>query len=192
MTIFAGNPRGLIGSHNIIESDSSITRDDLYVTGDASTLDLTKFMSWYNMDTDSDGNYNMDIMADLANLRFQETVSSNPNFYFGPFTGMIARNAGYIFAGRLLANHSTEFPEGALSKYIHYTTKILELPPDKDVDRETLKSFFGISGEDGNLTYNKGWEKIPDNWYRTPVNYGLVDLNLDTIAFIAKYPELGR
>ena len=55
-----------------------------------------------------------------------------------------------------------------------------------------MKSFFGISGEDGNLTYNKGWEKIPENWYRTPVDYGLVDLNLDTIAFITKYPELGR
>ena len=86
------------------------------MTGDASTMNLTKFMSWYNMDTDSDGNYNMGIMADLADLRFQETVSTNPNFYFGPFTGMIARNAGYIFAGRLLANHSAEFPGGILGK----------------------------------------------------------------------------
>jgi hypothetical protein len=93
-----------------------MTRDDLYVTGDASTLNLTKFMSWYNTDTDDNGNYNMDIIADLANIRFQETVSTNPNFYYGPFTGMIARNAGYIFAGRLLANHSAEFPGGALSK----------------------------------------------------------------------------
>lgn len=118
---FTGTPRGLVGSHNIIESDSSITRDDLYVTGDASTLNLTKFMSWYDTDTDSNGNYNMDILADLANIRFQESVSTNPNFYFGPYTGMIARNAGYIFAARLLANHSVEFPDGALSERLFGT-----------------------------------------------------------------------
>lgn len=76
---------------------------------------MTKFMSWYNTDTDSNGNYNMDIMADIADIRFQDAKSTNPNFYFGPFTGLVARNAGYIFAGRLLANHSVEFPDGALS-----------------------------------------------------------------------------
>ena len=78
-------------------------------------------MSWYDIDTDSNGNYNIDIIADLANIRFQETISTNPNFYFGPFTGMIARNAGYIFAGRLLANHSTEFLGGALSEPLFRT-----------------------------------------------------------------------
>ncbi|RFU33006.1 heme-thiolate peroxidase, partial [Scytalidium lignicola] len=166
-----GTPRGLLGSHNIIESDSSITRDDLYVTGDASTLNLSKFNEWYKM-SNGTGDYNMDLMADLANIRFQETIATNPNFYFGPFTGMIARNAGFLFAGRLFANHSVENPTGVLTK-------------------EIIKSIFGVSGPEGNFKYNKGWERIPENWYRRPVDYGLVDLNLDTLAMVAKYPQLG-
>jgi hypothetical protein len=58
----------------------------------------------------------MDLIAERANIRFQQTKASNPSFYYGPFTGAIARNAGFIFAGRLLANHSKENPEGLLSK----------------------------------------------------------------------------
>lgn len=110
-----GTPRGLVGSHNIIESDSSITRDDIYVTGDASTMNLTKFIEWYDSMPDA-GDTTLDTMADRAHIRFQETIATNPNFYFGPFTGMIARNAGFIFARRFFANHSTENPEGILSK----------------------------------------------------------------------------
>jgi hypothetical protein len=108
-----GTPRGLFGSHNIIEGDSSNTRNDLYQTGDASTMDLSLFESWYNM---SSSTYSMDLMAERANLRFQQTKATDPNFYYGPFTGMIARNAGYIFAGRFFANHSAENPGGVLSK----------------------------------------------------------------------------
>jgi hypothetical protein len=105
----------LAGSHNFIEADSSNTRDDLYVTGDAATLNLTLFTEWYNQDPDPIGDFNMDLAADRANLRFEHSVSTNPNFWYGPFTGMIARNAGYIFAGRILSNHSVERPEGHLS-----------------------------------------------------------------------------
>ena len=49
-----------------------------------------------------------------------------------------------------------------------------------------------MSGVEGNFTYNKGYERIPENWYRRPVDFGLIDLNLDTVALILKYPELGR
>lgn len=58
--------------------------------------------------------------------------------------------------------------------------------------KDIVKSFFAIQGEDGNFTYNEGWERIPDNWYKTPVDYGLVQLNLDTVGFVTKHPELGR
>ncbi|KAF6803852.1 oxidase [Colletotrichum musicola] len=166
-----GTPRGLNGSHNIIEGDSSNTRGDLYVTGDASTMVMEQFQSFYDMSSE-EGNYDFDLFVDRMAIRFHETVATNPNFYYGPFTGMIARNAGYLFACRLFANHSAENPTGVLNK-------------------ATLKSFFAVSGEDGNLTYNKGWERIPENWYRTPVEYGLVPLNQDLVALIAKYPELG-
>ncbi|CAG8091064.1 unnamed protein product [Penicillium salamii] len=165
-----GEPQGLIGSHNFIESDSSNTRDDLYVTGNSHTLNMDKFMAWYNMSTD--GTFDMDLMAKRAKIRFDESIQTNPDFYYGPVTGLIARNAGYLFSGRLFRNHSIENPEGVLTK-------------------SHVRSFYGIQGDEGNLTYREGWERIPDNWYKTPVDWGLVQLNLDTIDWILKYPELG-
>ncbi|TDZ30087.1 Dothistromin biosynthesis peroxidase dotB [Colletotrichum trifolii] len=166
-----GTPRGLDGSHNIIEGDSSNTRGDLYVTGDASTMVMDQFQEFYDMSS-REGNYNFNLFAQRASIRFNQSIATNPNFYYGPFTGMVARNAGYLFACRLFANHSSSTPTGVLNK-------------------ETLKSFFAVQGQDGNLTYNHGWERIPENWYRTPVDYGLVQLNLDLVSWIAKYPELG-
>jgi hypothetical protein len=44
--------------------------------------------------------------------------------------------------------------------------------------------------ENGKLVYRKGHEQIPANWYRRPVDYGLVELNLDLVAWFLKYPEL--
>ena len=57
---------------------------------------------------------------------------------------------------------------------------------------ETLKSFFAVQGDGNNMTYKEGWERIPENWYKTPVDYDLVQLQLDTDAFMLKYPELAR
>lgn len=59
----------------------------------------------------------MDLMAEFAKKRYEESIATNPNFYYGPFTGAIARNAGYVFAGRLFRNHSIENPEGVLSRF---------------------------------------------------------------------------
>ncbi|KAL9123149.1 MAG: hypothetical protein Q9187_000294 [Circinaria calcarea] len=49
-----------------------------------------------------------------------------------------------------MSNKSEEYPEGYL-------------------DKETFKSFFAVSGESGNFTYNPGHERIPDNWFKTAV-----------------------
>lgn len=51
---------------------------------------------------------------------------------------------------------------------------------------------FGVNGSDDALQYNYGYERIPENWYRRPIDYGLVDLNLDILGFVAQYPELAR
>lgn len=111
-----GTPRGLDGAHNWIESDSSNTRDDLYVTGDTSTMNMTLFLEAYNF-SDNNGVLTMDDIGARAAKRFQESISINPNFYYGPYTGMIARNAGYAFTGRILSNHTKENPMGGhLSK----------------------------------------------------------------------------
>ncbi|KAF4583165.1 Dothistromin biosynthesis peroxidase [Ophiocordyceps camponoti-floridani] len=54
---------------------------------------------------------------------------------------------GYVFIPRLFSNHSADFPQGYL-------------------DAGTLKSFYAVSGEAGNLTYEAGHERIPHHWYR--------------------------
>lgn len=117
----AGTPRGLDGSHNWIEGDASSTRDDLYVTGDASTMNMTLFKMMYNS---VEGDIiSLDDIAKRAAERFDEAVAINPNFYYGPYTGLVARNAAYIFSGRLLSNHSHENPIGVkLSKSIYPPT----------------------------------------------------------------------
>ncbi|KAF7193679.1 Dothistromin biosynthesis peroxidase dotB [Pseudocercospora fuligena] len=165
-----GTPQGLDYSHNLIESDSSPTRDDLYVTGDAWTMNLTNFENLYSMVPEGQP-FTSEIMATFAARRMNESIATNPNFYFGPFTGFIARNAGYLFILRLFANHSAEHPDGQLT-------------------HETLKSFFGVTGSGSNLTYQKGWERIPENFYKVPLDWGLVQFNLDLVSWTLQYPQL--
>ncbi|KAH7014282.1 Chloroperoxidase [Microdochium trichocladiopsis] len=167
-----GTPRGLEGSHNFIEADSSNTRDDLYVTGDASTMNMKYFMDVYNS-IPAGGFLSVEAMGDRAAKRLAESKATNPLFYYGPYTGLIVRNAGFLFGIRLLSNHTDEYPLGG------------------HMDRETFKSLWGVTTlPDGTLKYNKGWERIPANWYRTRSDYGFVELNLDLLSWIAKHPEL--
>jgi hypothetical protein len=77
-------------------------------------MNMTLFQEWYDMSVD--GTFSMDLMAERAALRFAQTKASNPDFYYGPVTGFLARNAGYLFPARLFRNHSSEMPEGVLSE----------------------------------------------------------------------------
>ena len=45
---------------------------------------------------------------------------------------------------------------------------------------------------DDSLVYNRGWERIPENWYRIRRDYTLVDLNIDLLGWIKKHPELAN
>jgi hypothetical protein len=71
-----------------------------------------------------------------------------------------------------MANKSSEYPSGRL-------------------DGEVLKSFYGVTGEDGKFVYNRGHERIPDNWYtRNAADlYTIPYLNLDTLQQASEHPE---
>lgn len=167
-----GTPRGLDGSHNFIEADSSNTRDDLYVTGDATTMNMDLFMDIYDS---IDGVMNMEQIGDRAAARLEESIATNPIFYYGPYTGLIVRNAGFLFGARLLSNHSLEHPQGG------------------QMDKETFKSMWGVvESANGTLTYNRGWERIPSNWYRIHRDYTLTELNIDLVSWISKHPSLAN
>lgn len=108
-----GTPQGIDYSHNFIEADSSPTRNDLYVTGNAWSMNISRFQELYDTVPESE-TFTFDSMSSWAAKRWHDSVETNPYFYYGPFTGMIARNAGYLFYHRLFANHSSS--EGVLSK----------------------------------------------------------------------------
>ncbi len=84
---------------------------------------------------------------------------------------MIARNAGFIFITEMLSNHSSTHASGKL-------------------DGDVLKSFFGVTGDGKHMSYTYGHERIPENWYRRPVDYGLVELNLDVLEYVRRHPVL--
>ena len=50
-------------------------------------------------------------------------------------------------------------------------------------------SFWGVYDE-GELVWKRGCERIPENWYRIPLDYGLISLNADLLALFAQYPKL--
>jgi hypothetical protein len=85
-----------------------------------------------------------------------QSIQITPEFYYG----LIAVNAGYIFAGQLSRNHSHQSPEGLLSKN---NDPDCDWKTDKRIAKEIVGSFFAIHGEEGHLTYCEGWEMIPQN-----------------------------
>ncbi|KIX09441.1 uncharacterized protein Z518_00521 [Rhinocladiella mackenziei CBS 650.93] len=167
-----GEPRGIGRSHNWLEADASLTRDDLYVTGDASTMNMDRFLKLYNRPGDGTNVISTDDVLEHAIDALHECIATNPYCWYGPYTGAIARNAGVAFALRLLANHSTESPDGIMTK-------------------DVFKSFWAVvDTDDGELEYKRGWERIPNHWFKRPVDYGLVQLNLDLVDWFVRYPEL--
>lgn len=61
------------------------------------------------------------------------------------------------------------------------------------IDKFTFRNFFGVyEKDDGQLEYKRGWERIPENWYRLVGEYGLVDLNVDLAAWVTQHPELAN
>ncbi|CAA9964045.1 oxidase [Pyrenophora teres f. maculata] len=166
-----GAPRGLAGSHNWLEADASLTRDDFYLTGNALTMNMTYFRDFHDR-ADENGVLSLDLLSDQAARRWNESCNMNPDFWYGPITGMISRNSGILFLGRLLANHTSEHPTGILTQ-------------------EIFRKFFAVyEKEDGSLEYREGHETFPSNWYRTPVEYGLVPLNLDLVSWYLRNPVL--
>ncbi|KAF8753308.1 Peroxidase, family 2 [Rhizoctonia solani] len=141
-------PQGLSGSHNKYEGDASATRADAYMNnGDASSLNLTYFKQLYDLQPDPSANFDYDIIIQHRLARRQYSVSTNPHFFNGPFSGFIALPAAYSFITRFMSNYSAEHPEGILN-------------------HDVLKSFYGVSGSGNNLTYQRGYEyntELDDN-----------------------------
>ncbi|KAB5593949.1 hypothetical protein CTheo_2550 [Ceratobasidium theobromae] len=62
--------------------------------------------------------------------------------------------------------------------------------PEGYLDHNLLKTFFAVSGGRGDLSYQPGHERIPENWYRCPDNYVLLMIWKDIGDMGVKHPEL--
>ena len=120
-----GMPQGIDHSHNILEADASPFRDDLYLTGDAWTMNATRFEQLHNS-VPAGEDFDFDVLAKWAADRWHESVETNPYFYYGPFTGMLARNAGFFFVGRLFANHTAGESGGKLSESARLVSQTMQ------------------------------------------------------------------
>ncbi|KAJ7304862.1 oxidase-like protein [Mycena albidolilacea] len=167
--ILGGPPTGLSGTHNQFESDSSPTRGDKYqFNGDNYHLQVPYFESLYNLPpAGASANHDRDIIHQHAHIRYHQSVSENQYFFYGPLVSSLVHNLVYA----MMANHSAECPQGCLTG-------------------DVLKSIYSVTTlPDGSLHYTPGHERIPDKWYRRPVDYG-TDALTDMVAMWLRYPEL--
>jgi len=61
---------------------------------------------------------------------------------------------------------------------------------NRDTGKEILKSFFGVTGPEENMTYSPGHERIPDNWYRRSDDYDVPGVGLDLVNMATKNPRV--
>lgn len=149
----AGLGNGISGSHNKYESDASPTRPDLYDPSSDANNFRTVAAQFQDLINYCPGGFvTMDCLTSFRSHRFDQQVARNPYFFNGPFTGVLVQPAAYTFIFRFMANHTAEAPAGELSY-------------------DVIKSWFGITGDNGNYVANQGQERIPDNWYRRAFEY---------------------
>ncbi|KAF2640688.1 hypothetical protein P280DRAFT_507320 [Massarina eburnea CBS 473.64] len=174
------NPQGLNFPHTGLEHDASATRLDKYdpaSEGNNYDLDLGLFEQLLDRQKSVAGhkvNYNIKVLADHRYQRLNDSVTNDPMFFLQPFGGLFLNGNKYALIHRMFANHSVEHPMGRL-------------------DRKTLMSFFGVE-EDGQnkLKYTRGGERIPDIWYRRPLDslYDLKMSNDDLLEMASYHPAL--
>ncbi|KUJ08136.1 uncharacterized protein LY89DRAFT_691409 [Mollisia scopiformis] len=170
-----GIPQGISGSHNKYEADVSPTRPDLYEYeyGNDYKVIVPQFQQMFDLQPDAaTANYDLSVLTPFRATRFQQSISDNPYFFNGPFSGVLVQPAAYTFIFRFMGNKSAEYPEGILNQ-------------------DVLKSFFAITGDSGSFTWTEGYERIPDNWYKRAIGdeYTIPFFLTDVLAAAAEYPQ---
>jgi len=139
---------------------------------------IPQFQQYYDALIEGEGaDAQYDALYDFRVARFDDSVSRNPYFFFAPFAGVLVSPAGFSFPVRMMSNKSEEFPEGSLSK-------------------EVLMGFYAMdystSGSEYNFTYQVGWERMPENFYKRAIGdeYTIAGFVLDVLDFGIKDPRL--
>jgi len=162
---------GILGGHNKLEGDASFGRGDAYLNGgNVNAFETDRFQRFYEMAE----TYGQAEAAAHSDYNTRWSILNNPYYFSGPVSSIVTTGA-YNFVINFMSNHSEEVPGGTL-------------------DRETLKTFFAVSGEPGSFTHSPGQERIPLNWYRRPTTnqYNLVEVVADLAISNAAYPGILR
>ncbi|KAL1306180.1 hypothetical protein AAFC00_004282 [Neodothiora populina] len=161
--VLTGSEPGLDG-HNKFEADTSLTRNDFFLAnGDNFSFNKTLF----TMMTDTTGGvYNRENLAEYRYQRYQQSLSDNPNFYFGPLSVLLFGAASFLYELMPSGTHN--------------------YAPDV----ETISSFFGTTQDsNGNWVPTSG-EKIPDNWTNRVAPYTNTDVTREILAMYLIKPVL--
>ncbi|KAJ6093284.1 hypothetical protein N7486_008573 [Penicillium sp. IBT 16267x] len=143
-------------SHNSYDGDGSIGRNDAYTNhGDAHWLNISKFKAVYAVggnDTSENG-FDQRYTIDKFRARYSEvqagSIVTNPYYFTGAFSTMVVVPAAYNYVINFMSDFSAEEPTGYLDVF-------------------TFKKFSGKTDSPGSFVWNKGEERIPDNWYHRP------------------------
>ncbi|KAH9881250.1 hypothetical protein J1614_001746 [Plenodomus biglobosus] len=158
-----------LNTHNKFEADSSLTRSDYFLNnGDNYSFNGSLFDSMKNVaDRVSGGNFDLNALAAYRSQRYDESVQSNGNFFFGPFSLLLYGAASFLY--ELFPSYG---PEGT-------------------PDLATMKSFFGAVED---TSTSSGWrhvaEKIPDNWFNRRSPYTNNDVTNQILAMYLRYPKI--
>ena len=146
------------------ESDTSLTRNDYYLAnGDDHTFNGTLFGYMQNT---CKGNFNRDNLALYRYQRYQQSLSENANFYFGPKALLLFGAASFLYE---------LFPS---------------LGPAGKPDLATMSYFFGAQPDgNGGYTFNNA-EQIPPNWYNRKAPYTNPEVTVEIAAQYLEHPVL--
>lgn len=180
-----GGQAGGLRTHNIYEGDASVTRRDYYEPG-ANRDNVHTYLPYFQSLVDIANNnqskgvdvYTRDLVAQHRWKRFQDSIQTNPNFFYSPFGGLLVTTAAHDFIVNFMANNTAD-ANGNNRIYL---------------DEDNLFPFFSITrdSKSGALSYTPGHEKFPDNWYRRPLaaTYGVADVVVNILKSGAEHPEL--
>ena len=157
-----GDEVGLDG-HNKFEGDTSLTRDDFFLAnGDDFDFNGTLFE---NMRSSCNDLFNRDNLAAYRYERYQQSLATNPNFYFGPKSLLLFGAASFLYE---------LFPS---------------FGPDGVPDLPTISSFFGAVSN-GNGGWSHVPEQIPENWYNRKAPYTIMDVGGEIQDQYLEHPVL--
>lgn len=148
------------------------TQTNTCTSGNDYKVVLSQFKELYAQPLGPNG-YDLTTLTPFRAKRFQESISNNPEFFNGPFSGVLVQPAAYTFIYRFMGNKSAQYPEGYL-------------------DSDVLKSFFSITGDTPDtFQWTEGHEKIPDNWYKRAIGdeYTILFFQTDLTAAAVQYPQ---